>query len=415
MQDIILITTDCWRYDAVDQMPKLKSVTSEWTSGSVMCAAAATNGVFPAILASRFYPELYEDDGSIRKNTASLPSVLGEHGYSTGGFVASNPFLGKWSGHFDAWWNDGMSADGVDANREEVSISLVNKINRFANLIPRVPAEKILKRADDWWEQADSPRFLWIHLMEPHEPYLPGFQLSREIGLLKSYATIIGDEVLTEDQLPTWMRRHLKRLHHQCNKRLDGILAPWLKRHEDATFILTGDHGEEFDHGHIGHARLYDETVRVPLLSNESLGSSEEELLIRQLDLAPLLLSSLDIDVPSGWEGAETADPVQPQEIINGAPGFERTFVGIRSEAWKLIRAYDWSGELQESEVYQIESDPTEENPKSESVVPSSLRTQLDEFVDRPAISQTISGTEEMKSGFNSDVENRLRELGYMN
>lgn len=410
MEDIILVTVDCWRNDAPDVMPQFEAMTESWNAGSVVCAAAATNGVFPAIFASQFYPDLYQRDGTIPDDAESIATVLSEQGYSTGGFVASNPFVGKWSEHFDEWWNDGMSASGTE---DEWNYTLFDNLKHLASLSPRTPAEDVLSRADDWWEQTASPRFLWVHLMEPHGPYFPGFDLGREVGLFRSYVSVTGSSKLGQDR-PAWMDEQLKRLHYQCNKRLDRVLTPWLKSHEDATIVLTGDHGEEFDHGVLKHARLYDETVRVPLASNELFGSLGDKQLVRQLDLAPSLLAELGIGVPSSWEGTESTGEMQPQEMINSSPELERDWVGIRSESWKIIRPYDWDDGPQQSEAYHVESDPDEQESKPESAAPKELRDQLDEFVKRPVIAQELSSTDELQTGFNSEVEGRLKELGYI-
>jgi len=414
VNDIILVTVDSWRYDAPNAMPRFSEMTDEWNSGYLICVASATNGAFPAILSSQFYPELYQNNGSVPEDTASLPTLLSDRGYSTGGFVASNPSLGKWSEHFDAWWNDGMSATGFDSNLAKRDLTVPGKLARLLALRPRIPAEDVLSRADEWWTRTDSPRFLWVHLMEPHEPYVPGFNLGREVGLFRSYASTVGHAKLRQN-VPAWMKQHLKRLHYQTYVRLDRVLTPWLKAHDDATIVLTGDHGEEFDHGLIKHARLYDETVRVPLVSNDLFNSLSEEELVRQLDLAPSIVSELDISVPDTWEGTPSTDTPQPQEMINSSPEFERSWVGVRSKSWKIMFTYDWSDGFRGSETYNIEADPEESDPKSVLAAPSSLRERLSEFIDRPAISKKISSESELKTGINSEVEGRLKRLGYMN
>jgi arylsulfatase A-like enzyme len=412
MSDLIFVTVDCWRADAPARMPRLESVTDGWHQGSTICAAAATNGVFPAIFASRFYPNVYGSDGSVPDVTRSLPSILGDNGYATGGFVASNPFVGKWSEHFDAWWNDGMSAGGVDENRHDRDNSLPRKLARFLQLRPYVPAEDVLARADEWWERTDGQRFLWVHLMEPHGPYLPGFHRGREIGLFRTYASIAGQAKLGDDR-PDWMHRHLKRTHYQCVDRLDAVLGPWLERHDDATIVLTGDHGEEFDHGMIAHARLYDETVRVPLFVDDSVGSFAHGEFTRQLDLAPTILDHLDIDVPDAWEGGRH-ETMPPQPMLNSAPTREMSWAGIRSTDWKVIRPYDWTDGFQELEAYHVAQDPAEVDPEPESAAPESLREQLEDFVARPAITAELTQDAQRTSGFDSEVEDRLQELGYL-
>lgn len=90
-QDVLFITIDCWRHDAPLHMPQFERLADDWNRGDVMCAGAATNGVFPALLASQYEPTAYNEDGSLSDSVRSLSEILGEAGYETGGFVASNP------------------------------------------------------------------------------------------------------------------------------------------------------------------------------------------------------------------------------------------------------------------------------------------------------------------------------------
>lgn len=105
---------------------------------------------------------------------------------------------------------------------------------------------------------------------------------------------------------------------------------------------MTGDHGNEFDHGMLGHARLYDETIRVPFLINQPLGTLGEGEYIRQHDIGPTILDWLDIGCPDQWEGEPAKPEMGSQLMMNSAPQIEQSWIGIRSETWKLIYPYDW-------------------------------------------------------------------------
>lgn len=424
MKDIILVTIDCWRDDALGSMPKLSDSIVDRESSSLVCASAATHGAFAAILSSQYYPEAYTDSGEVREDITPLPEVLSDEGFATGGFVASNPYVGRWSEYFDEWWNDGMNSAELGEN-EEVKVedrTMIDEVRSLVELTPPVSAEEILSRADEWWERQSSPRFLWVHLMEPHEPFLPGFDRGREAGLLKSYASLIInakfkdlDEESFRDDVPTWAREQLRELYYRSNEQLDSVLGPWIEEREDeATIVVTGDHGEEFDHGVLRHARLYDEVVRVPIVTTESLGELSEGGLGRQIDLGPTLLAELDVSTPDGWEGEVFSESMPPQLIINSAPQLGRDWVGIRSEEWKIIRPYDWERGKMESEAYNLASDPAEVDPLDESEAPDSLSEALDEFVDRPDVGAHLEENGDLETGLNSDVEGRLKELGYV-
>jgi len=405
LRDLVFVTIDCWRHDAPEHMPGLENVAGRWQRGDVMCAGAATNGVFPALFASQYEPTAYEADGSLKDGVQSLPEVLDEAGYETGGFVASNPFLGKWSHEFDTFWNDGMTAEGVDRNRGEYG--LFDKISSLLRLQPRVSASAVLSRATEWWENTSGPRFCWIHLMEPHGPYYPGLEHGFSQGLLRSYLSIVGYSTWRED-VPEWMRRHLRRLHFSCVEQLDSVLAPWLSSFDDPLIVITGDHGEEFDHGIYGHSRLYDETVRVPMYA------SDEEVLtdgnvVRQVDVPARLCRALGIDHPERWLGTpETDDPAQC--MLSRAGGLDRIYAGVRTTSEKLIRTYDWDGEQLREEAYDLDADPGERDPIS--TYSDRLTERLDSFLGRDDVQEAI-GTGK-RTGIDGGVEDRLADLGYV-
>jgi arylsulfatase A-like enzyme len=408
--DTILVTIDCWRHDAPTFMPEFQSVTGEWESRDMITGAAATNGVFPALFASSYSPRVYDGTGQVEEDVTPLPAVFERSGYETAGFVASNPYLQKWREYFGSWSNEGFeSTDGV-TTAEDASVA--RKLRNFVFLGSAAEATDIFDMADDWWSNHDSPRFLWVHLMEPHEPYKPGLRLGTEYGLFKTYAALVGMRQFRESiERYERIRQSLKDLHFQCVRHLDRTLARWLDGYDGlATILVLGDHGEEFDHGIVRHARLYDETVRVPLYSNQP------ELLppsptVRQIDFAPSIATELDTSLPPDWEGEPWGDEMPPQPMFTYSPGKERGWVGIRSQKWKIIRAYELQEGFVGSEAYNLAADPEEVTPLPRSDAPSRLNEQLDDFVSRDDIAA------EMRQATDSQFKNatsRLRDLGYL-
>lgn len=314
-------------------------------------------------------------------------------------------FLGKWSHEFDAFWNDGMTAEGVDSNRQEYTV--LDKIQSLLRLQPRVSAGEVLSRAAEWWEDTTGPRFCWVHLMEPHGPYYPGLRRGVSNGLLRSYLSIVGYSRRRED-VPEWMRRHLRRLHFLCVERLDTVLAPWLSSFDDPMIVITGDHGEEFDHGAYGHSRLYDETVRVPVYATEEQVVDDGES-IRQLDLPARLCRALDVPRPDRWTGdADIDEPAQC--MLSQAGGRERIYAGVRTTSEKLIHTYDWEGSLLETEAYDLDADPEEQDPVAN--VSDRLQTRLKEFRSREDVEEVL-GTGK-RTGLDDEIEDRLADLGYV-
>lgn len=403
--DVVLVTVDCWRHDAPDRMSTFSSAVSGFERTDAVTQGAATNSSFPALLASRYYPSAYTPSGEVRDEVTSLPQALSSEGYETAAFVASNPFLGKWADHFDTFWNDGMVETSADDNRGQ-SVSSVEKIWQFLRLQDRVPADHVREKATEWLESTDGPRFLWVHLMDLHGPYYPGLRRGLDEGLLRTYLSLArhakqsdpGDDVTETIQSLYW----------RCVDQFDRRLARFVDEiPDDAVVVLTGDHGEELYHGNIGHARLYDEVVRVPFYSRNLSGRSDST--VRHLDLAPCILDTVGGSVPDQWEG--TSSPTdEPAFCLNHAPGFDTTYAGIRTPSEKLVYELR-DGDVADHEYFDLEEDPEESLP-TEPPAASDVAEQLEAFLGRDAIDNEVLGTRE--TGVDAVPDDRLRQLGYL-
>ena len=410
-RDIVLITIDCWRYDAVERMSNLLSLTGHYTRTEAICQAAATNGVFPAILSSMYYPYAYEGCvyptlkgfGMVKPDVCPLPQVLSENGYSTAAIIGANPFLNKWAKYFDYFWNGGLSGVSTDVVRCNSSLCReIERIHKFIMLKHLVTAAELAKRAKHWYEEQEKPRFLWVHLMEPHDPYLPGLKKGFEEGLLKSYRATFqfmkdrndcSKEVLDTMQDLYW--KSVDKLDEQIHRLLDFV-------NEDATILIMADHGQAFLHGYHRHARLYDECVRVPLLIRWTMTNPLPPInkSVRQIDLPPTLLKGLNIPIPYSWQGRAMQDGLTLlSPMMNHAPRSQRTYIGIRTEGSKLIRTYNSStGEEVGMELYDLGKDEEEQNNIYGNAEAEEMERHLEEFL------------QPLKSA--SNERERLKKLG---
>ena len=107
-----------------------------------------------------------------------------------------------------------------------------------------------------WWrEHAGQPRFLWVHLYDPHSPYEP----PEPFAARYAERPYLG-EVAATDAVPGPLLAELERLRD---------LRP-------ALVILLSDHGEGLgDHGEEEHGiLLYRETLQVPLVLKLPAGAA---------------------------------------------------------------------------------------------------------------------------------------------
>lgn len=404
-KDIVLLTVDSWRHDTTHLVPNLSQRLSG--QSEAICAGAATNWVFPAILNSRYYPDAYDTDGGLRSDIKSLPEVLSEAGFATGGFVASNPYVSKWQDDFDQFWNGGIGDDWYSSRLEK----WFSRGYRTVLLKKRVPASEIAKRASAWYQNQESPRFLWIHLMEPHLPYYPGIRRANNIGLLKSYRSVIRYQRYHDDT-PEEDMEIQRRLYNQCVELFDDHIPDLLEFvGDDAIVVALGDHGEEFDHGHYDHERLYDECVRVPLFF-ENVPQFRQSSPVRQIDISPAILNAAGLGVPTEWSGkAATHLSEDPALMLTPQTNASLLHAGIRTEETKMIKSFDLDdGSLVETEVYDLTSDPKESKNIYYRENVKESETTLDDFVRKHEPALEIDAT----TGVESDVvEARLQDLGY--
>lgn len=413
MQDIILVTIDCWRDDAFPEMPVLQSLTDNWTRSTAVTHAAATYGAFPPIHASQYYPQAYDADGTLT-NVKTLISILSNKGYSTGGFVASNPYLNQWNESFDMFWNDGLTNNTDTTSSRSVINSIARSGRRALNLArmrDTVPASDLLDRAADWWCSADGPRFLWVHLMDTHEPYFP--TLSGTSNPFTAHYHTIQQRRNSMDELSESTIRGLKQLYDDCVQYIDSqlqALGQFLD--DDPIVVMTGDHGEAFNHGTVGHAQLYDEVITVPYLSTLNHPVPQT---VRHLDIPATLLDAVGLPIPDNWEGYPINGQHRDSFTMNASPGLGKTFVSLRTEKNKLIREYDLdTGSQTNAEFYDLEKDPAEQEPVSDREgVRNELSEQLDNFLAQESIDWNALNGRSMES-IPPAVEDRLDSLGYL-
>lgn len=414
-RDVVLVTIDCWRHDALQWMPALRDRIEDggYEAAEAVCAAPATRGAFAAIFAGQHYPHVYAGFNEVRDEVEPLAGVLSDAGYATGGFVGSNPFLSAWRGEFDRFWNDRLDAAPGSGPRERLrgGVSRLRRATNYLRVRGRAPVGTVAARAREWYRKASGPRFLWMHLMEPHAPYLPGARRALGVGPLSVYRAhwrYNRDPDALSDRDRETLRECYRASVAYLDDRIDRVLD---FVDEDAAVVVMGDHGEEFDHGAFGHARLYDETVRVPLLAR-GLPAIAEGDLVRQIDVGATTLSALDLPVPGDWRGRPHDGAARDAFMLNHSPRFGRTYAGIRTERRKLLRTADAdTGDLLGRELYDLTADPEERTDRSDELECPDLTERLGSFLDGDGVREGL--LERDREDTPAVVEDRLEALGY--
>jgi arylsulfatase A-like enzyme len=357
--------------------------TSSWTAPA---AASLFTSLYPqehGVVHSLDHTDTAADGrrlvNRIPEDVETLAEMFKAAGYRTLG-VSDNAHVSRETG-FDQGFDEFESATGATAER----------LHKWVR--------------DHRAKMAAGPYFLYVHYVEPHEPYLPRepwySEFARDGQAHPTHAKFVNaydSEIRSLDD-------GLGRLYRACG---------WS---EDTVVIVTSDHGEEFgDHGGGGHAHsLYSEVLRVPLVVHGLPGAVPRRIdePVSLIDVMPTLRELVGRPADARAEGVSLLGLLR-----GGGQGFDRPLfahlvqfeTGRIWEAtlqgeWKRLRLRPGAPQL-----YNLADDPREERDLSETLpsVSGALDRRDRAFAarrpDAPAPVETLVSRETAES---------LRALGY--
>lgn len=272
----------------------------------------------------------------------------------------------------------------------------------------------------------DRPVFAYLHLLPPHDPYLPGAEHDR-FGP-EGYdgpVTGTGPDIVAFDEGrfgedPADQAR-LEALYDGGLRRGDALLAralrAWdaLDRDRPRLLVVLSDHGEAFgEHGRYGHnTSVHREMTHVPVVLHPrelvagSVAGSPGAL--RSLgDLLPLLVHSLGLRLPAGttWPSRVIEvleDPARPRDelfIRCGTPRFGRRTAG-GLWVFQAGRAQAW---------FDLEQDPAAQV--------NQLTARTEEWFAglaalRTFLASSVNGMGAVPAELSDEDRERLEALGY--
>lgn len=297
--NIVLVTVDSLRADHCgfmgyekDTTPTLDAMAED---GLVFENAIAPGPATPESMPVIFTGEWPVDRGSdtdselnarrerIRSHMEAretLPERLGRLGYTTGAFTP-NPFTSRHFGfdqgfdHFEDFMdesNRGQLYQTVfNGFLEESGISSMARV--FMNFWQREevfkPWESYYDDAVSWAQNAEEPYFLWVFLMDAHNPYIASSEYRSQSRLQEFHANFEFWRQSHETPFSDSMHEKLVTAYDDSIRYSDAFLGRLREDLDDEGVIaVTGDHGEAFgEHGTYGHEPyLYRENTHVPLV-----------------------------------------------------------------------------------------------------------------------------------------------------
>lgn len=253
----------------------------------------------------------------------------------------------------------------------------------------------------------DRPFFLYLHYMEPHDPYFA------QTG--ESYARVAMPRppVSLAASMRVAYRDEVQRFDAHLAELLDGLDARGLG--ERTTLVFTADHGEEFaDHGGFFHGvTLYEEQIHIPLvIAGPGVDPAVDTGLARQIDVAPTIAARLGVGAPPEWEGRDLLGSKPAPEVALAEEDHEgNVLAAIRVGDHKLVRAnLDNPRGLPPIELYDLARDPEERSPMATGGLAAELDRRLTDELTRAR-----HGAAPIERRAMDDAsEAELRSLGYV-
>ncbi|MDM4767535.1 sulfatase [Pelomonas sp. SE-A7] len=241
-------------------------------------------------------------------------------------------------------------------------------------------AEHTYRALDPLLKQAgDKPRFVWLHTLPPHDPYLPP-AVSKYKLLPRGELERWGDFRAMGDYAPAAQASIDKyRLRYRESiMGADAALGALLRqlkaqgRLDQALVIISSDHGESFERGFLGHAgeRIHNAVLQVPLvikLPGQTL-ARRVETPVSLADLAPTIADLAGAKALPYADGRSLRPALQGEGLENRpvfAMAMERQsrFQTISQGHYALIlgdhKLVHHLAE-QRSELFNLKRDPTE-------------------------------------------------------
>jgi len=296
----------------------------------------------------------------------TLAKVFFDNGYRTAGFYSSTIFTTK---------------DNIELGFETYDPPLDYNFGDRGERSAEETNNQVFKWLD---ENYKSDFFLWVHYYEPHNPYIPSCvqdYFSKDLKptndeLIDGRSDGINNREnwtkLTKEDLDYLNAIYDEEIY--CVDKQFGRLINKLKQlqvYDEATIILLGDHGENFDHNSLFHGfNLYQSAVHIPYIVKSPFMKTDgnQKINVSLIDIFPTLADYFGFKKAQLLKVDGLSLRVIPEDdnrilffetaaSVSDLPDYEKPGIGVMVNSIKFI-----NNDQDSQELYYLESDPAELN-----------------------------------------------------
>ena len=357
--NVILISIDTLRWDHCsaygyerNTTPTLKKLANQGVSFAAAYSPTSSTCPSHATMFTSLYPIthgiLLNDGIRLEPEFETLAERFKMNGYQTAGIISSFVLHSKFgfSQGFDFYDENFMEAHASMSIKVYHEVLVPGGFDQIAG----VTSGKVETWLNDQRDEK-RPFFLFVHFMDPHDPYVPPQPFASKFGS-NNIGQYDGEVAYTDN--------NIKKILNKIKQ---------LELDKNTLVVIVGDHGEGLgDHNWMKHGRyVYDEAVRVPYIfywPGHTLKDVVFSMPVDLLTLAPTILDMVGIKYDdSGFDGkslataiSEGSAPSTNYPVYMQSRHIKPKKSGIRVGDLKYIEHFDGT----KKELYNLKNDPKE-------------------------------------------------------
>jgi arylsulfatase A-like enzyme len=330
--NLLLVTFDTTRADRLTpygyrraSMPAIERLAREGVVFTRCYAPTVQTLPSHASMLTGLYPitqNVVSNGQRLDREVLTLPELLQADGYRTGAIVATAPLMATFG------LSQGFQTYDDDFDESIVSRGVRSLLRVFSaarwNVSATRPGHRVAALAKTWLRQAareGKPFFLWVHFIEPHDPY------DRHPDFSRPRLVVTSGQTNAHGVKEANYVNEIEYADHHLGAILRELDTLGLTR--STVTVFTADHGEALgEQGYTGHREeVYESIIRVPLIVRMpgKVPAGKRLATPAQLvDVTPTVLPLLGIPL----EGS----PFQGRDLFALRPDEPRTLFAMAAE-----------------------------------------------------------------------------------